>query len=60
MCPKGGLKSSNLAQKNILSLAMARHKNLFCTILPLFSPLRLIGVLQEVYCIFLGFIWNLL
>ena len=45
----GGLKSSNLAQKNVLSLAKARHKNLFCTILPLFSPLRHIGVMQEVY-----------
>jgi hypothetical protein len=45
----GGLKRSNLAQKNILSLAKARHKNLFCTISPRFNPLRRIGVMQEVY-----------
>jgi len=44
----GEIKSGNLEQKNILSLAKARHKNLFCTILPLFISLRLLGVMQEV------------
>jgi hypothetical protein len=41
-CPKGGLRSGNLAQKNILTLAKARLKNLFCRISPLLSPLRYI------------------
>ena len=40
-----------MQQKNIFTLATARLKNLFCTILPLLSSLRRIGVLQEVYCL---------
>ncbi len=42
-------RRSNLAQKNILTLAMAMLKNLFCTILHLLVSLRDIGVIQEVY-----------
>ena len=44
-----GSRRSNLAQKNILTLATARLKNLFCTILPLLVSLSYIGVMQEVY-----------